>query len=88
MAAMMMYLTENRTDRQSGMSGAKQLSWKRVGAILALLCVAASLKLAANPCVRRPVAQFIYFYQQGEDLNVFERVLYGVLMTKTTEPSS
>jgi len=56
--------------------------------IATLLCAAASVKVMANPAVRRPVAQFIYFYQQPDHMDVWERVVYSVLMTKATEPSS
>jgi hypothetical protein len=63
-------------------------TWKRIAAIAMLLCAAASMKLMADPCFRRPVAQFIYFYQQTEDLSLWERVVYSLLMTKATEPSS
>jgi len=57
--------------------------------IAVLACAAWSVKVAANPCVRRPVAQFIQFYQQEEDLGPLERILYSLVMTKTTtEPSS
>ena len=61
-------------------------SRKRVAILAALLCAAASVKVVANPSVQRPVATFIYFYQQGEDLGPFARVLYSVVMT--TAPSS
>ena len=71
------------------MGRGKQLRRKGIVLMLALLFAGVSVRAMANPCVRRPVAQFIYFYQQGEDLGLWERVLYGVLMTKsTTEPSS
>ena len=56
---------------------------------MAFVCAAASAKVMANPSVRKPVAQFIYFYEQTEDLSLWERVVYSVLMTKSaTEPSS
>jgi hypothetical protein len=57
--------------------------------VAALLCAAASMTAIANPCVRRPVAQFIYFYQQQTgDLNFLERVVYSLLLTRSTEPAS
>jgi len=55
-----------------------------------LLCAAISLKAIANPEVRRPVVQFIYFYQQSEvsqdtqALGLWDRILYSVLMTKAS----
>jgi hypothetical protein len=42
----------------------------------------------ANPEVRRPVAQFIYFYQQTDDMNLWQRIVYSWLLAKTTTPSS
>jgi hypothetical protein len=56
--------------------------------IAALLCAAVSVKVMANPAIRRPVAQFIYFYEQAEDAGFVERIVYSVVMTKSTEPSS
>ncbi len=61
---------------------------KRLAMIAALVCAVASLKVVANPCFRRPVAKFIYFYQQEEDLGPLERVLYSLVMVKSTGPSS
>ena len=62
--------------------------WKRVAMILALACGFASVRVMANPSVRRPVAQFIYFYQQNgdihADMNLWERVVFSCLLTKTT----
>ena len=60
---------------------------KRVAAATALLGAAASLKVMADPCVQRPVSQFIYFYEQGDDMNLWERVVYSLLLTKTTASS-
>ena len=59
-----------------------------MAAIAALLCAAASVKVMANPSVRRPVAHFIEFYQQTEDLGMWNRLVLSVVMTKATEPSS
>ena len=56
--------------------------------IAALLCAAASVKVMANPEVRRPVARFIYFYQQTDDMNLWQRIVYSWLLAKTTTPSS
>ena len=52
--------------------------------VAALACGLASVKVMANPSLRRPVAQFIYFYQQSDDMNLWERVVYSCLLTKTT----
>lgn len=55
-----------------------------------LLCAALSMKAIANPGIRRPVVQFIYFYQQSQEpegteaLNLWDRVLYSLLMTKAS----
>lgn len=53
-----------------------------------LLCAVASVQVMANPSIRRPVAQFIHFYQQSDDLNVWERVVYSWLLARSTAPSS
>jgi hypothetical protein len=60
----------------------------------ALLCAAASVKVMATPSVRRPVVQFIHFYEQSqpaidkdgqsEDMSLWDRVLFSLLMTKTS----
>ena len=70
------------------MNRSKSKGLKRLALVATLLCAAASVRVAANPCIRRPVAQFIYFYEQTDDLNVWERVVYSWLQSKTTEPSS
>ena len=68
--------------------------WRRVAILAALACGFASIKVMANPNVRRPVAQFIYFYEQTSldrqagDMNLWERVVYSLLLAKATEPSS
>jgi hypothetical protein len=62
--------------------------WRRLAIVALLLCVAASAKVMANPCIRRPVAQFIHFYQQTDDMNLWERVVYSWLLAKATPPSS
>ena len=58
--------------------------WKRTAAIVALLGATASVKVMADPCVQRPVTRFIYFYQQSDDMNLWERVVYSLLLTQTT----
>lgn len=62
--------------------------WKRIALVAALACGLASVKVMANPNIRRPVVQFIHFYQQTDDMNLWERVVYSWLLAKTTEPSS
>jgi len=87
--AMDRHLTVPAGNRPTGMRRAKQRSWKRLAAIAVLLCAAASARVVANPAVRRPVVQFMNFYEQTPELGVWERVVYSVLMTKeATEPSS
>ena len=61
---------------------------RRTVILLALLCGCASVKLVANPSVRRPVAQFIYFYEQTPDLSLWDRVVYSLLSARTTGPAS
>ena len=66
----------------------KLRNWLAVAAVL--LCTAVSVKAFANPGLRRPVVQFIYFYQQSEAsqdtqaLGLWDRLLYSVLMTKAS----
>jgi hypothetical protein len=61
--------------------------WKRTLTAAILLCAAGSVKW--NPPVPRPVAKFILVYQQAADLNLWDRVVYSLLLTKSTaEPSS
>ena len=81
-------LTDAKPARLSNMKPIRK-TWRRFAVAVALVGVLASARVVANPCFRRPVAQFIYFYQQPSgDLNVWERVVYSLLLTKSTEPSS
>jgi len=63
--------------------------WNRVAIIAALLCATASVRVVASPNVRRPVVQFIHFYEESQalpevqDMGLWDRVLYSVLMTRT-----
>ena len=54
--------------------------------VAALLCAAASVKVAANPAISRPVVQFIHLYEQTDDLGIFDRLLLSFLIS--TAPSS
>jgi hypothetical protein len=63
-------------------------SMKRAAIVLMLLSAALGARQMANPSVRRPVVQFIHFYQQSEDMSVWERVIYSLLLTRSTEPAS
>jgi hypothetical protein len=58
-----------------------------MAAVVLLLCAAASVKVMAKPSVQRPVAQFIYFYGQSDASNLWERVIYSVLLANTTVSS-
>jgi hypothetical protein len=66
----------------------RPISMKRVAIVLMLVSAALGARQLANPCVRGPVVQFIHFYQQSDDLSVWERVIYSLLLTRTTEPAS
>jgi hypothetical protein len=67
-------------------------SFRQIATLVALACAFASVRAMANPNVRRPVVQFIYFYEQTDEvsdaMNIWERVVYSLLLAKTTEPSS
>ncbi len=78
-------LTDRPAPRPISMQGKH---FRRTLMLLALLCAAASVKVVASPCFRRPVAQFIYFYEQTPGLSLWDRVVYSLLLTRTTEPSS
>jgi hypothetical protein len=57
-------------------------------AILAALFVAvASLKLMATPSIRRPVVHFIHFYEQADDMGLWERFVYSLIQAKASDPS-
>ena len=58
--------------------------WRRIAMAGALACGFASVKVMANPNLRRPVAQFIYFYERSDDMNLWERVVFSCLLTKTS----
>ena len=75
-------LTDQMGNRQYSMN------WRRVLAVVVLLGMAASASLMAKPSVRRPAVTFIHFYQQTEDLTLWERLIYSLLMTKSTEQPS
>ena len=77
-------LTLVGTGRPIGMSR----GLRKIAIVASIACGLASVKVMANPGIRRPVAQFIHFYQQSEDMNLWERVVYSLLLAKTTEPSS
>jgi hypothetical protein len=78
-------LTLRPVSRPSSMSR----GYKRIAILAALACGLASVKVMANPNIRRPVAQFIHLYQQTEfseqtqDMNLWERVVYSWLLAKT-----
>jgi hypothetical protein len=81
-------LTVPAAGRPIGMSR----SFRQIATLIALACAFASVKVMANPNIRRPVVQFIYFYEQTDQvsdaMNIWERVVYSLLLAKTTEPSS
>ena len=64
------------------------LQEREIAIVGAVACGLASVRVMANPGIRRPVAQFIYFYQQTGDMNLWERVIYSLLLAETTGPSS
>jgi hypothetical protein len=61
---------------------------KRAAMIFVLLTAVSGASVMAKPAVRRPVSQFIQFYQSSDDMGVWERVVYSVLATRTTGSSS
>jgi hypothetical protein len=60
---------------------------KRAAMIFLLLTAVSGASVMAKPQVRRPVAQFIHFYQQSDDMGVWERVVYSVFAVRSTGSS-
>jgi hypothetical protein len=78
-------------DRQARLIGMKRSkAWRNLAIAAALLCALASVKVMAKPSIRRPVVQFIHFYEQSQgpgeaqDLSLWDRVLYSVLMARSS----
>ena len=40
-------------------------------------------RVLATPHLRRPVVQFLYFYQQSDDLGPWERLVYSLLLARS-----
>jgi hypothetical protein len=56
---------------------------RRILMIVALVSALGAIKMAANPHVRRPVQQFIHFYQQqDDDMGFLPRAVYSWLLAK------
>ena len=60
---------------------------RRVAILLAVFCILASVKVMATPSIRRPVVHFIHFYQQADDMGLWERFVYSLIEFKSTNPS-
>jgi len=64
--------------------------WKRLAIAAALFGAVASAGVMSNPKVHRPVVRFIHFYEesqsyeQTQDMSLWDRVLYSLLLTKAT----
>ncbi len=84
-----MVQTSPATARLIGMSTKRTPTWKRAAIAAAMLGALASARVMANPSVHRPMVQFIHFYQesqideQTQDMTLWDRVLYSLLMTTT-----
>lgn len=67
----------------------RQRGFKPLAIAAVLLFALASVKVVASPHVRQPVATFIHFYEATEalpdvqDMSLWDRVLYSVLMTRS-----
>lgn len=61
-------------------------------AIAVLFLAAMTLKAAYEaPEIRRPVCRFMYFYQEAEkseSFGLWERIVFSVLLAKSSTPSS
>jgi hypothetical protein len=60
---------------------------RRVAILLAVFCILASVKVMATPSIRRPVVHFIHFYQQADDMGLWERFVYSLIEFKSSNPS-
>jgi hypothetical protein len=82
-------LTDGHPVRPTGMERTRnKRSWRLAAMAAALVFAAVSLHAMAKPSVRRPVAQFIHFYEQSQSvdtagMSVWERVMYSLLMTES-----
>jgi len=61
--------------------------WRRLAILAALFCIVASVKVMATPSIRRPVVHFIHFYQQADDMGLWERFVYSLIEWKSSNPS-
>ncbi len=56
---------------------------KRILMIAALVSAMGTIKMAANPQIRRPVKHFIHFYRHQDDsMGFFPRTVYSWLLAK------
>lgn len=53
-------------------------------ALILLLLSAGGASVMAKPTVREPLARFIHFYEQSDDMGLWERVVYCVLAVRST----
>ena len=58
---------------------------RRLAILIALFCIVASVKVMATPSIRRPVTHFIHFYQQADDMGLWERFVYSLIEFKSTQ---
>jgi len=59
---------------------------RRILLVAAFVVVLGSIKMAANPQIRRPVRHFIHFYrQQDADMGILPRAVYSWLLAKDAD---
>jgi len=74
-----------RSLRLMGMMQEQSKNWRRLAILVALFCIGASFKVMATPSIRRPVVHFIHFYQQSDDMGLWERFVYSLIEMKSTK---
>jgi len=59
---------------------------KRILMIAAVVSAMGTIKMAANPQIRRPVVHFIHFYRhQEEGMGFFPRTVYSWLLAERAD---
>lgn len=59
---------------------------KRILIVAMLFSALGTIKMAANPQIRRPVRHFIHFYrQQDDDMGLIPRAVYSWLLVQRVD---
>ena len=58
---------------------------RRLAIVATLFIALASFKVMATPSIRRPVVHFMHFYQQAEDMGLWERFVYSLIEVRNSK---